>query len=82
MKVYDAGFVPADDRVQSAVRRRTPFVLADPESTLSQSISRLAERLVPGVAPAAPAGGTEPPESADEPDGFFQRLGRWLGGKR
>src|SRR4051794_7891353 len=36
--VLDAGFVPADDQVPLAVRRRQPFVLASPRCPAAQSV--------------------------------------------
>ena len=69
VSVYDAGHVLADEAVQSAVRARTPFVLASPRSPASHCITQLAMRLEQGVvAAAAGAGG----------DGFFNRMSRWF----
>ena len=67
--VYDAGHVMRDDAVLTAVRARTPFVLASPRSAASTCIRQLAMRL--GQAgPNANGGG----------GGFFERVSRrWFG---
>jgi flagellar biosynthesis protein FlhG len=64
--ILDAGYVVADDEVQLAVRRRTPFILASPKCAASQCITQLAMRLERGVAPAA------------DRTGFFNRMGKWF----
>jgi flagellar biosynthesis protein FlhG len=64
--VYDAGHVPCDPHVQSAVRRRVPFTLGSPRCPASQSIAQLAMRLETGVNAAADGGG------------FFSRMSRWF----
>jgi flagellar biosynthesis protein FlhG len=66
--VMDAGFIPADPEVPASVRRRTPFLLANPRCPASLYISQLAMRLERGVAPnvAVPGGG------------FFNRMSRWF----
>ena len=69
VSVYDAGHVLADDAVPSAVRARTPFVLASPKSPASHGITQLAMRLEQGVVAAAGAAGG---------DGFFNRMSRWF----
>jgi len=65
--VMDAGFVLADPEVPSAVRRRTPFLLASPRCPASMCINQLAMRLERGVAPSLDGGG-----------GFFNRMSRWF----
>jgi flagellar biosynthesis protein FlhG len=69
VSVYDAGHVLADEAVQSAVRARTPFVLASPRSPASHCIGQLAMRLEQGVVGAG-AGASG--------DGFFNRMSRWF----
>jgi len=64
--VLDAGFVPSDPEVQAAVRRRTPFLLANPRCPASQGIAQLAMRLQRGVTPINGGGG------------FFNRMSRWF----
>lgn len=63
--VFDAGFIPKDDAVTTAVRARTPFVLSAPRSGAAQGMAQLAARL---------AGGAVQPQATS----FFDRLGRWL----
>ena len=69
VSVYDAGHVLADPAVQTAVRARTPFVLADPKSPASVCITQLAMRLEQGVVAAGAGAGA---------DGFFNRMSRWF----
>jgi flagellar biosynthesis protein FlhG len=64
--ILDAGYVAADEEVQLAVRRRTPFILASPKCAASQCITQLAMRLERGVSPAPDRGG------------FFNRMGKWF----
>lgn len=53
----DAGYVLQDTRVESAVRRRSPFVLSDPRCPSSLCIAALAANLAPvSQKSAAPAG--------------------------
>ena len=66
VSVYDAGYIASDEQVSAAVRKRTPFVLANPRSAASHGISQLAIRLEQGVAGAATGGG------------FFHRMSRWF----
>jgi flagellar biosynthesis protein FlhG len=66
VSVLDAGYVPADEQVMAAVRRRTPFVLGSPRCPASQSVARLAMRLQQGVAEKLDTGG------------FFSRMSRWF----
>lgn len=63
--VRDGGFIPLDDQVQSAVRRRTPFLIAHPRCEAAGAIRRVAARL---AADAGPTG-----ES-----GFFNRMCKWF----
>ncbi len=65
--VLDAGSVPSDPEVPAAVRRRTPFLLANPRSPASLGVAQLAMRLQRGIAPADQRGG-----------GFFNRMSRWF----
>ena len=66
VSVFEAGFIPADDQVSSAVRKRTPFVLATPRCAASHAIAQLAVRLEQGVAAGA------------QDAGFFHRMSRWF----
>ena len=67
VSVMDAGYVFDDDQVAQAVRRRTPFLLANPRCPAAHCVSQLAMRLEQGVAAQAGEGG-----------GFFNRMGRWF----
>jgi len=67
VNVYDAGYVPADENVQQAVRRRTPFLLGTPRCPASQCIAQLAMRLEQGVGARVDSGG-----------GFFSRMMTWF----
>lgn len=66
VSVLDAGFVPTDESVSQAVRRRTPFVLSNPRCPASMAISQLAARLERGI--GAPT----------ESGGFFNRMSKWF----
>src|SRR4051812_29325341 len=66
VSVLDGGWLPADEQVQLAVRKRQPFVLGAPRCPASQSIAKLAMRLEQGVAGKLDAGG------------FFNRMSRWF----
>jgi flagellar biosynthesis protein FlhG len=66
VSVYDAGYIAADDQVSAAVRKRTPFILANPRSAAAHGIGQLAMRLEQGVAGAGLEGG------------FFNRMSRWF----
>ena len=70
VSVYDAGHLVTDECVPSAVRARTPFVLASPASRASHCITQLAMRLEQGV--VAGGGG------AAASEGFFNRMSRWF----
>jgi flagellar biosynthesis protein FlhG len=65
--VYDAGYVPADENVPLAVRRRTPFVIGAPRCAASLCVAKLAMRLEQGV-------GTR----LDGQAGFFTRMMGWF----
>lgn len=67
VSVFDAGFIPADEQVSAAVRRRSPFVLSAPKCPAACAVSQLAIRLEQGVASASGRDGS-----------FFHRLSRWL----
>jgi flagellar biosynthesis protein FlhG len=67
VSVFDAGFIPADDQVSAAVRKRSPFVLSAPKCPASHAVSQLAIRLEQGVAAAS-----------NEQDSFFHRMSRWF----
>jgi flagellar biosynthesis protein FlhG len=66
VSVLDAGYVPADEQVMLAVRRRTPFVLGSPRCPASQSVAKLAMRLQQGIGGKIDNGG------------FFTRMSRWF----
>jgi flagellar biosynthesis protein FlhG len=61
-----AGYVLSDPRVAAAVRRRTPFMLAYPQSDASTCMNQLAHRLERHV--------TEPSS-----DGLLRRMVAWFG---
>jgi flagellar biosynthesis protein FlhG len=67
VSVFDAGYIPADDQVSAAVRKRSPFVLSAPKCAASHAIAQLAIRLEQGVASAS-----------GEEGGFFHRMSRWF----
>jgi len=64
--VLDGGYIPADDNVSTAVRRRQPFVIGSPRCPASLCVTQLAIRLEQGVAHTI--------DSA----GFFNRMSRWF----
>jgi flagellar biosynthesis protein FlhG len=66
--VLDAGSIPSDPEVPNAVRRRTPFLLANPHCPASLGICQLAMRLQRGVTPSPDLNG----------GGFFNRMSRWF----
>jgi flagellar biosynthesis protein FlhG len=66
VSVLDAGYVPSDEQVMLAVRRRTPFVLGSPRCPASQSVAKLAMRLQQGIGGRLDNGG------------FFSRMSRWF----
>lgn len=65
------GFILFDPAVGSAVRRRSPFLLSEPESEAAHAIRRIAEVI-----------DTHPPTRLRSPEesGFLKRLLRHLGG--
>ena len=65
--VYDAGHILRDDAVPTAVRRRVPFILAQPTCPAGLGITQLAMRLESGLAVNDDAG-----------PGFFSRVQGWL----
>ena len=65
--VHDAGHVPSDESVPTAVRQRTPFVLSNPHCPAGRAVAQLAARLEQGVG-SVPA----------EPTGFFDRMSHWF----
>src|SRR5206468_444937 len=67
VSVFDAGYIPADDQVSAAVRKRSPFLLSAPKCAASHAVSQLAIRLEQGVASAS-----------GEEGGFFDRMSRWF----
>jgi flagellar biosynthesis protein FlhG len=67
MRIYDAGFIPADEQVSAAVRKRSPFVISAPRCPASHAVAQLAMRLEQGVAGASIQGG-----------GFVNRMSRWF----
>jgi flagellar biosynthesis protein FlhG len=64
--VFDAGYVALDEAVQTAVRRRVPFVLASPRCGAAQCVAQLAMRLEQGAG------------AQSDPAGFFNRMTRWF----
>ncbi len=64
--LFDAGHVAYDLEVTTAVRRRSPFVVAAPKSPASVCIAQLAMRLEQGVA------------MSQHPSSFFNRMSRWF----
>ena len=70
VRLYDAGFIPADEQVSLAVRKRLPFVLSAPRSPASLAVAQLAMRLEQGVASASASSGQN--------GGFFNRMSRWF----
>jgi len=67
VSVLDAGHVSVDPCVQTAVRRRVPFLLDSPECPASMCIGAVASRLQGGLGLTQSAGG-----------GFFSRMFAWL----
>ena len=66
IRLFDAGYIPEDEQVASAVRKRSPFVLSAPRCAASHAVSQLAVRLEQGVAGATLG------------ESFFQRMSRWF----
>src|SRR5450432_1175276 len=67
VNVFDAGYVPSDENVPQAVRRRTPFVLGAPRCPASLCVAQLAMRLEQGVG-----------ARLDGSSGFFTRMMSWF----
>jgi flagellar biosynthesis protein FlhG len=67
VNVFDAGYVPSDENVPQAVRRRTPFVLGAPKCPAAQCVAQLAMRLEQGVG-----------ARLDNSGGFFTRMMGWF----
>ncbi|HZZ41631.1 MAG TPA: MinD/ParA family protein [Tepidisphaeraceae bacterium] len=67
ISVMDAGYLPADEQVQLAVRRRRPFILSAPNCPASLAVNQLAMRLERGVSARDAGSG-----------GFFSRMNRWF----
>lgn len=67
VQVYDAGYIPSDENVPNAVRRRTPFVLGAPRCAASHCVAQLAMRLEQGVG-----------ARMDRHGGFFTRMMGWF----
>lgn len=68
VRLLDGGFIPVDEQVSAAVRKRTPFMLSAPRCPASTAISQLAMRLEQGVAAA----------SSTSNGGFVHRMSRWF----
>jgi flagellar biosynthesis protein FlhG len=68
-RVYDAGYVPYDENVPAAVRKRLPFSIAAPQCAAARSVSQLAARLQHGASFVH-----------QERMGFFHRMSRWFRG--
>jgi flagellar biosynthesis protein FlhG len=66
VQVYNAGILTKDERLISAVRQRTPVVLAHPKSQISSSLIALAAKLSNSV--AAQSNG----------EGFFKKVVNWF----
>ncbi len=52
LEVDGLGFVPTDQRVSHAIRRRVPFVVGSPKSSAARKIRLIAEKIVSEQAPA------------------------------
>lgn len=72
--LLDAGWVPDDEHVVLAVRKRMPFVLAYPRCPAAACVTQLAMRLSAGMPMSALAGAAAATPSA----GFFSRMSRWF----
>jgi flagellar biosynthesis protein FlhG len=66
LRIFDAGYIPEDEQVSTAVRKRSPFVLSAPRCAASHAVSQLAIRLEQGVA------------GANQTESFFHRMSRWF----
>jgi len=67
IRIHDAGYIPSDDQVSTAVRKRSPFVLSAPRCPASHAVAQLAIRLEQGVV-----------GSNSQADSFFHRMSRWF----
>ena len=65
VRIYDGGFIPSDEHVSIAVRKRSPFVISAPRSPAAHAVGQLAIRLQQGVV-------------ATTEGGFFNRMSRWF----
>jgi flagellar biosynthesis protein FlhG len=65
VRIFDGGFIPSDEQVSIAVRKRSPFVISAPKSPASHAVNQLAIRLQQGVV-------------ATNDGGFFNRMSRWF----
>jgi flagellar biosynthesis protein FlhG len=72
VSLFDAGYIPADEHVSMAVRKRSPFVLSAPKCAAAEAVSQLAVRLEQGVAAAAAAA------SSNEGESFLHRMTGWF----
>jgi flagellar biosynthesis protein FlhG len=66
VSVLDGGYVPMDEHVANAVRRREPFVIGTPRCPASVCVTQLAMRLEQGIVQYADNGG------------FFNRMSKWF----
>jgi flagellar biosynthesis protein FlhG len=67
IRIFDAGYIPDDEQVSNAVRKRSPFVLSAPRCAASHAVAQLAIRLEQGVVGSSAQGGS-----------FFNRMSRWF----
>jgi flagellar biosynthesis protein FlhG len=65
-KVYDGGFILADERVSQAVRAREPFVLAYPKCGAAKCLAAVATKLFSSDVYSHPK------------EGFFGRVANWF----
>ena len=65
-RVFDAGYVLLDPKVRESVRRREPFVLANPRCPASRCMAALATKLC--------AGGT----LLERKESFFRKVANWF----
>jgi flagellar biosynthesis protein FlhG len=67
IRIFDAGYIPDDEQVSNAVRKRSPFVLSAPRCAASHAVAQLAVRLEQGVVGSSAQNGS-----------FFNRMSRWF----
>ncbi len=72
-----AGIVPFDPAVRACVKKREPFLVAEPDCPASRAIRAIARGLVDGGAADGPSG-IDPKAFADARVGFLTRLAGWL----